>query len=51
LIAYKNFDNNHYSLVPGISPIKKIAERSRGGTVPDEQLATRAMSLDKYNVQ
>lgn len=49
LVAYKNYDNNHYSLVPGISPIKKIAERSRSGMGEDPSTVRAALTFDKYN--
>ena len=28
LLAYKNFDNNQYSLIPGVSSIKKVSDFS-----------------------
>ena len=36
LVAYKNYDNNQYSLVPGISTDKKIKERSRSNITSTE---------------
>lgn len=31
LLAWKNFDNNQYSLIPGVSNQKKILDRSQFG--------------------
>lgn len=36
LIAYKNYDQNQYSLIPGISKDKKILERSKVSTAPED---------------
>ena len=31
LIAWKNYDNNQYSLIPGVSNQKKVLDRSQFG--------------------
>ena len=36
LIAYKQYDNKQYSLIPGVSKEKAIMERHRAGTQPSE---------------
>lgn len=46
LIAYKNYDKNNYSLVPGISPVKKVAEWKLGNN-PEEN-PNRSMSIEKF---
>lgn len=36
LIAYKNYDNKSYSLIPGISKDKNILERNKLHTATDD---------------
>lgn len=31
LLAWKNYDNNQYSLIPGVSNTKKLLDRSQFG--------------------
>ena len=55
LIAWKNFDNNQYSLIPGVSATKKTLDRSQYGyelRAPEASQAALKSPLkdaDKFN--
>lgn len=56
LIAYKNYDNKQYSMVPGISKEKNFLERNKlssgGGANPDSRESpNRVTSTNKFHAQ
>ena len=44
LLAWKNFDNNQYTLIPGVSNQKKILDRSQFGYPQKDQNQTSTMN-------
>ena len=50
LIAYKNYDNKQYSMIPGISKERAFMERSKAQTVPDSEIkdSPNRSSINKF---